>query len=55
MGRGGWGHPVCIVSTPRTPHRETQNTCIFEGVGGAAHKKRGFLKRMPREKETGWS
>lgn len=24
-------------------------------VGGAAHKKRGFLKRMPREKETGWS
>lgn len=18
MGRGGWGHPVCIISTPRT-------------------------------------
>lgn len=50
MGRGGWGHPVCIVSTPRTPGRETRNTCILRGDLQASVGEGGFLKEEQREK-----
>lgn len=50
MGRGGWGHPVCIVSTPRTPSRETRNTCILRGDLQASVGEGGFLKEEQREK-----
>lgn len=50
MGRGGWGHPVCIVSTPGTPHRETQNTCIFEGGGGRCTQEGGLPEKDAKGK-----
>lgn len=34
MGRGGWGHPVCIISTPQDSTQGDSEYLYLQGGGG---------------------
>lgn len=55
MDRGGWGHPVCIISTPQDSTQGDPEYLYLQGGWGTAHKEGGFLKGKPKKKERGWS